>query len=206
MFLILKRIIAICLIAFTALGGGGIYNKLESNRPAAIKNLTNKAESLGYKTASNAGMANGVNSVDGISRDLDIFRRLENIDEDTIVSYYSRFQDRSEKFFDEDIYELPMFEKYKDSESVKETKRQLGMDKIDKKKQKENGIKIFRWVFRRAKEAYVFFRENVVKGKVYKHFKDNIEDNVDKLNNLDNEMSERAKEAADNLEKQKEQE
>lgn len=202
----MKRIIAICLIAFTALGGGKIYQKLEANRPAAVKNLTDKAESLGYKTASNAGVTNGIDSIDGISRDLDIFRRLENLDEDTVVSYYSRFQDRSEKFFDDDIYELPMFEKYKDSESVKETRKQLGMDKIDKKKQKENGIRIFRWVFRRAKEAYVFVREDILKGRVYNHFKNNSEENVDKTNNLDNEMSDRAKEAADNLEKQKEQE
>lgn len=202
----MKRIIAICLIAFTALGGGKIYQKLEANRPAAVKNLTDKAESLGYKTASNAGVTNGIDSIDGISRDLDIFRRLENLDEDTVVSYYSRFQDRSEKFFDDDIYELPMFEKYKDSESVKETRKQLGMDKIDKKKQKENGIRIFRWVFRRAKEAYVFVREDILKGRVYNHFKNNSEENVDKTNNLDNEIPDRAKEAADNLEKQKEQE
>lgn len=202
----MKRIIAICLIAFTALGGGKIYQKLEANRPAAVKNLTDKAESLGYKTASNAGVTNGIDSIDGISRDLDIFRRLENLDEDTVVSYYSRFQDRSEKFFDDDIYELPMFEKYKDSESVKETRKQLGMDKIDKKKQKENGIRIFRWVFGRAKEAYVFVREDILKGRVYNHFKNNSEENVDKTNNLDNEMPDRAKEAADNLEKQKEQE
>lgn len=193
-------------MAFTALGGGKIYQKLEANRPAAVKNLTDKAESLGYKTASNAGVTNGVDSIDGISRDLDIFKRLENLDEDTVVSYYSRFQDRSEKFFDEDIYELPMFEKYKNSESVKETRKQLGMDKIDKKKQKENRIRIFRWFFRRAKEAYVFVREDILKGRVYNHFKNNSEENVDKTNSLDNEIPDRAKEAADNLEKQKEQE
>lgn len=178
----IKKIIATILLAISAVGATKFYGKLEKNKPKTKEKLE---ETIDHNNLDSSNAENVVNDADGISRNLNILRRIENIKEEDVGDFMGKFKDRSDKFFEEDIYELPgMAEK---KESIDKIGKQLGEDKRDKKKEKVIVVETSKWLFKHFKELY-FTTKKFFKGRIYNYYDKKDQDSEEKPNqeNQDN--------------------